>query len=63
MPDMRRTLTVEQLTAVLYDWMSDGADVAVGFDGDTAHLTGGDLAHYIFDRFDEYPRAEEPHDA
>jgi hypothetical protein len=54
-------LDVERLTTVLYDWMPDGADVSVGLDGESLHLTGGDLARYIFERAGEYARtAGEP---
>jgi hypothetical protein len=47
-------LDAATLTTVLYDWMPDGAGVSVGFDGRTAHLSGGDLAAFIFERAAEY---------
>jgi hypothetical protein len=49
-------LDVERLAVVIGDWMPDGADVSVGFDGKSAHLVGTDLARYIFDRAAEYDR-------
>jgi hypothetical protein len=65
-------LDAKALTTVLYDWMPDGADVSVGFDGASAHFTGSDLAAFIFDRAREYdqepartagdPRVAEPLD-
>lgn len=49
-------LNVVELTNVIYDWMPDGAQVSVGLDGETRHLTGADLARYLFDRAEEYRR-------
>ncbi len=43
-------LDVKLLTTVLYDWMPDGADVCdPDNDGQGIHLTGADLARFIFD--------------
>lgn len=56
-PDKEAThpaLTETLLTTVLYDWMPDGADVAVGFEGKHRHMTGADLATFIFERAAEY---------
>ena len=65
--DAADLMDVERLTRVLYDWMPDGAEVAVGFDGESRHMTGSDLARYLFDRANEYaalapatPEADRP---
>ena len=52
-----RGLDVTRLTTVLYDWVPDGADVSdPDRDGHGLHLTGGDLARFIFARAAEYAR-------
>ncbi len=54
-------LDVERLTTVLYDWMPDGADLSdPDHDGQGIHLTGGDLARFIFDRAAEYAALSRP---
>lgn len=47
-------IDAKRLTTVLYDWMPDGGDVSLGLEGDVIHLTGSDLADYIFERASEY---------
>ena len=54
-------LTVKRLTTVLYDWVPDGADVSSDTDdGRTLHLTGSDLAEFIFERAREYAKEPQP---